>query len=80
LTAPLAAKAVDDTAFYGYRRLLSRTDVGFDAGVLGLDAQSYHGLMKERADLAPQSRLTTATHDDKRGEDIRAHLAVACSG
>ena len=32
LSAPVAAKAVEDTAFYRYARLLSRNDVGFDAG------------------------------------------------
>ena len=31
LTAPLCAKAVEDTAFYRYGRLISRNDVGFDA-------------------------------------------------
>lgn len=31
LTAPSAAKAVEDTAFYRSARLLSRNDVGFDA-------------------------------------------------
>ena len=30
LSAPIAAKAVEDTAFYRYGRLLSRNDVGFD--------------------------------------------------
>ena len=30
LSAPVAAKAVEDTAFYRYGRLLSRNDVGFD--------------------------------------------------
>src|SRR6185503_6909528 len=29
LSAPIAAKAVEDTAFYRYGRLLSRNDVGF---------------------------------------------------
>ncbi|MBL6654002.1 MAG: malto-oligosyltrehalose synthase, partial [Reyranella sp.] len=31
LSAPIAAKAVEDTGFYRYGRLLSRNDVGFDA-------------------------------------------------
>ena len=30
LSAPVAAKSVEDTAFYRYGRLLSRNDVGFD--------------------------------------------------
>ena len=38
LSAPIAAKAVEDTAFYRYGRLLSRNDVGFEADVLGIEA------------------------------------------
>ena len=76
LSAPLAAKAVEDTAFYRYGRLLSRNDVGFDAAVMGIDAAAFHALMAERADAAPHAMLATATHDHKRGEDLRARLAV----
>ena len=76
LSAPLAAKAVEDTAFYRYGRLLSRNDVGFDAGVLGLDGAAFHALMQDRAALVPNAMLATATHDHKRGEDVRARLAV----
>jgi (1->4)-alpha-D-glucan 1-alpha-D-glucosylmutase len=76
LAAPLAAKAVEDTAFYRYGRLLSRNDVGFDAGVMGLGTEAFHGLMRDRAELVPHAMLATATHDHKRGEDVRARLAV----
>jgi (1->4)-alpha-D-glucan 1-alpha-D-glucosylmutase len=76
LTAPLAAKAVEDTAFYRYGRLLSRNDVGFDAGMLGLDIDAFHEMMQRRATQSPRSQLATATHDHKRGEDVRARLAV----
>jgi (1->4)-alpha-D-glucan 1-alpha-D-glucosylmutase len=76
LAAPLAAKAVEDTAFYRYGRLLSRNDVGFDAGVMGLGTEAFHGLMRDRAALVPHAMLATATHDHKRGEDVRARLAV----
>lgn len=76
LAAPLAAKAVEDTAFYRYGRLLSRNDVGFDAQRLGMGPDAFHALMRQRADGAPYSMLATATHDHKRGEDVRARLAV----
>lgn len=76
LAAPLAAKAVEDTAFYRYGRLLSRNDVGFDAGVMGLGVAAFHALMRDRASLVPRAMLATATHDHKRGEDVRARLAV----
>ncbi len=76
LTAPVAAKAVEDTAFYRYGRLLSRNDVGFDAGRMALDADSFLASGKDRARDWPRAMLTTATHDHKRGEDVRARLAV----
>lgn len=76
LSAPLAAKAVEDTAFYRYGRLLSRNDVGFDAGVLGMSAADFHVAMTERGRAMRGSMLATATHDHKRGEDVRARLAA----
>jgi (1->4)-alpha-D-glucan 1-alpha-D-glucosylmutase len=76
LTAPVAAKAVEDTAFYRYGRLLSRNDVGFDAGLLSTDADKFVQSGQARARDWPRAMLTTATHDHKRGEDVRARLAV----
>jgi malto-oligosyltrehalose synthase len=76
LSAPVAAKAVEDTAFYRYGRLLSRNDVGFDSGCFGLSPVEFHARMQRRAASYPHSLLATATHDHKRGEDVRARLAV----
>ena len=76
LTAPLAAKAVEDTAFYRYGALLSRLDVGFDASSFGGDVAAFHAEMETRAKTFPDAILATATHDHKRGEDMRARLAV----
>ncbi|HEX3943313.1 MAG TPA: malto-oligosyltrehalose synthase [Rhizomicrobium sp.] len=76
LSAPVAAKAVEDTAFYRYGRLLSRNDVGFDPGGLSITAADFHAAFGQRAATFPHSMLATATHDHKRGEDVRARLAV----
>ncbi|RMB53714.1 maltooligosyl trehalose synthase [Sphingomonas sp. PP-CE-3A-406] len=76
LSAPIAAKAVEDTAFYRYGRLLSRNDVGFDAARMSLDIGDFHAAMIDRARDWPSAMLATATHDHKRGEDVRARLAV----
>jgi (1->4)-alpha-D-glucan 1-alpha-D-glucosylmutase len=76
LSAPIAAKAVEDTGFYRYGRLLSRNDVGFDAGTFALDTDTFHRRMQRRRAEWPRSLLATATHDHKRGEDVRARLAV----
>jgi (1->4)-alpha-D-glucan 1-alpha-D-glucosylmutase len=76
LTPPLAAKSVEDTAFYRYGRLLSRNEVGADPGQFSLDTDQFHQLCQERALHFPHTLLATATHDHKRGEDVRARLAV----
>jgi (1->4)-alpha-D-glucan 1-alpha-D-glucosylmutase len=76
LSAPIAAKSVEDTAFYRSGRLLSRNDVGFDANILGIGVAEFHDVMIARARDVPHAMLTTATHDHKRGEDVRARLAV----
>ena len=76
LSAPLCAKAVEDTAFYRYGRLLSRNDVGFDPRHFASTIANFHRKMQCRASLIPHAMLATATHDHKRGEDVRARLAV----
>jgi (1->4)-alpha-D-glucan 1-alpha-D-glucosylmutase len=76
LSAPLSAKAVEDTAFYRYGRLLSRNDVGFDPARFAISPSDFHRSNEERARTRPRAMLTTATHDHKRGEDVRARLAV----
>ena len=76
LSAPVAAKAVEDTAFYRYGRLLSRNDVGFDPGRFSGSTQETHAAFAGRAPGFPHALLATATHDHKRGEDVRARLAV----
>lgn len=76
LSAPIAAKAVEDTAFYRYGRLLSRNDVGFDAGRFAYSREAFHNDVMARTADFPAAMLATATHDHKRGEDVRARLAA----
>ena len=76
LSAPVAAKSVEDTAFYRYGKLLSRNDVGFDVERFGDTAADFHARMQRRQATQPHGMLATATHDHKRGEDVRARLAV----
>jgi (1->4)-alpha-D-glucan 1-alpha-D-glucosylmutase len=76
LTPPLAAKSVEDTAFYRYGRLLSRNEVGSDPGRFSLSVQEFHAACADRAEHFPNSMLTTATHDHKRGEDVRMRIAA----
>ena len=53
LSAPVAAKAVEDTAFYRYGRLLSRNDVGFDVTRFSDSAADFHANMRRRRRLLP---------------------------
>ncbi|MFT3965251.1 MAG: malto-oligosyltrehalose synthase [Sphingobium sp.] len=76
LSAPIAAKGVEDTAFYRHGLLLSANDVGFDPGRLAAPVEAFHAAMAARAATHPHALLATATHDHKRGEDARARLAV----
>lgn len=76
LTPPLAAKALEDTVFYRYGRLLSRNDVGSDPSTFALPVAEFHARNLHRATASPLGLLATATHDHKRGEDVRARLAV----
>jgi (1->4)-alpha-D-glucan 1-alpha-D-glucosylmutase len=76
LTSPVAAKAVEDTACYRYGRLISRNEVGADPGEFSLSINAFHEGNLERSKRFPNAMLTTATHDHKRGEDVRARIAA----
>jgi (1->4)-alpha-D-glucan 1-alpha-D-glucosylmutase len=76
LSATLTAKAVEDTAFYRYSRLLSRNEVGSDPGEFAISLDRLHARAAGRRAAFPAAMLATATHDTKRGEDHRARLAV----
>jgi (1->4)-alpha-D-glucan 1-alpha-D-glucosylmutase len=76
LSAPTAAKSVEDTAFYRYGRLISRNEVGTEPDQFALPEPAFHAASRERRKRMPRGLLATATHDHKRGEDARARLAV----
>jgi (1->4)-alpha-D-glucan 1-alpha-D-glucosylmutase len=76
LSAPTAAKSVEDTAFYRYGRLISRNEVGSEPNQFCLSPAAFHALCQGRRKYYPRALLATATHDHKRGEDNRARLAV----
>jgi len=76
LAAPLTAKGFEDTALYVYNRLVSLNEVGGDPRRFGCSANDFHKFIKNRARLWPHSMNSTATHDSKRGEDVRARINV----
>jgi isoamylase len=76
LTGPIMAKAVEDTAFYRYPRLLTLNEVGGQPGRFGITPEEFHAGNEERARSWPLSMTTISTHDTKRGEDASARIAV----
>jgi len=76
LSAPLAAKAVEDTAFYRYGRLIALNEVGGSPASFSLANEAFHNRMDRRNRTYPFALSPLATHDHKRGADARARLAV----
>jgi (1->4)-alpha-D-glucan 1-alpha-D-glucosylmutase len=76
LTGPVMAKGVEDTAFYRWFPLASLNEVGGDPARFGISLAEFHRRNSERARAWPHTMLATATHDTKRGEDVRARLNV----
>ncbi len=75
-TSPVMAKGFEDTALYRYHRLTGLNEVGGDPRRFGLSVTAFHAANMQRAEHWPHSMLTTATHDTKRGEDMRARLSA----
>ncbi|MBX9758237.1 MAG: malto-oligosyltrehalose synthase, partial [Beijerinckiaceae bacterium] len=76
LTGPVMAKSLEDTLFYRYARFVGLNEVGGDPARFGLRIEDFHALNAVRAAAWPHSLVATATHDMKRGEDVRARLAA----
>jgi (1->4)-alpha-D-glucan 1-alpha-D-glucosylmutase len=75
-TGPVMAKAVEDTAFYRYVRLLSHNEVGADPRSFAVTPAEFHAANRKRLADWPHTMIATATHDTKRGEDARVRLAA----
>jgi (1->4)-alpha-D-glucan 1-alpha-D-glucosylmutase len=73
-TAPVMAKAVEDTAYYRYGRLVSLNEVGCGPQPFWMAPSDFHRASQERLQSWPGALLATATHDTKRGEDVRMRL------
>jgi (1->4)-alpha-D-glucan 1-alpha-D-glucosylmutase len=74
ITGPVTAKGLEDTAFYVYNRLLSLNEVGGMPSRFGITRETFHGQNLERLKTFPHSMIATATHDSKRGEDVRTRI------
>jgi (1->4)-alpha-D-glucan 1-alpha-D-glucosylmutase len=76
VTGAVMAKGVEDTAFYRFSRLIGLNEVGGYPGAFGSTTREFHEAQRRRLADAPRGMTTLSTHDTKRGEDIRARLAV----
>ena len=76
LTGPLMAKGIEDTLFYVYNRLLALNEVGGHPGHFGISIADFHEFNQTQSTAWPHKMNATATHDTKRGEDVRARLNV----
>ena len=76
LSGATTAKGVEDTAYYRYARFIALNEVGGDPGRLGIGLEEFHALQVRRQAGQPESMTGLSTHDTKRGEDVRARLAV----
>ena len=74
LTGPVMAKGLEDTAFYRYFPLASLDEVGGRPGGVVGDVARFHRFTATRAARWPHAMSASATHDTKRGEDLRARL------
>ncbi len=75
-TSPVAAKGVEDTAFYTFNRLMALNDVGSDPEEFGTTVKAFHEASLARLNEWPDTLLATSTHDNKRSEDVRARIDV----
>ena len=75
-TAPVTAKAVEDTACYVYNRLVALNEVGASPARFGTSPHAFHSAVRQRRETWPDAMVSTSTHDTKRSEDVRARIDV----
>jgi (1->4)-alpha-D-glucan 1-alpha-D-glucosylmutase len=77
-TGPVMAKGLEDTTCYRHNSLISLNEVGADPlrerPPATLD--EFHRFNAARRERWPDTMNATATHDTKRGEDVRARINV----
>jgi (1->4)-alpha-D-glucan 1-alpha-D-glucosylmutase len=75
-TGPVMAKGFEDTFLYAFTPFLAANEVGGNPAHPFVSTAQLHDFLAARASTASASLNATATHDTKRGEDVRARLAV----
>ncbi|MDY6811123.1 MAG: malto-oligosyltrehalose synthase, partial [Actinomycetota bacterium] len=72
----VTAKSVEDSLFYRTARLVSAQEVGGDPADPTVSVREFHVHNLHRNREWPWAMTATSTHDTKRGEDVRARIAV----
>ncbi|MFJ5924273.1 malto-oligosyltrehalose synthase [Kitasatospora sp. NPDC092948] len=72
----VAAKGVEDTAFYRFNALLSLNEVGGLPEHPGVPPAEFHRWCERQERDFPHAMTALSTHDTKRSADARARLAV----
>lgn len=75
-TGPVMAKGMEDTLMYTYHRFVAHNEVGDHPGTFGISKKAFHREMVKRQQQWPFALNGSATHDTKRGEDVRSRLQV----
>src|SRR4029453_1069209 len=76
LSGSVVAKGDEDAAHYSWGPLLSANEVGSDPDHPSIALADFHVVMRRRVEHSPRGMVTTATHDTKRSEDVRARIAA----
>ncbi|WP_346534620.1 malto-oligosyltrehalose synthase [Micromonospora sp. DPT] len=76
LSGAVMAKGVEDTAYYRWSRFVALNEVGGSPAHFGVPPAEFHRAAAARQVRWPAGMTTLSTHDTKRGEDVRARLAV----
>jgi len=72
----IQAKGIEDRTLFRFRRLIALNEVGGDPDTFGESVKTFHERMHSASEAWPRRMLTTATHDHKLGEDVRARLTA----
>ena len=73
-TGAVMAKAVEDTNFYTFNRLIAFNEVGAGSEYSDGSITRFHQINLDRLAHNPHAMLATSTHDTKFSEDVRGRL------
>ena len=76
LCGAATAKGVEDTAYYRWTHLTSLCEVGGAPATFAVGPDELHAWAAATQLAHPRTMTAGSTHDNKRGEDVRARIGV----